>query len=323
MAYTPAQKRVIKAIRREAVRRYSKGGWTKAEKRKLRSAFMVGRVESNFQNLGGGDADSAGWRQERASLYPNPTNLKASTRRYFNEADELYQGDRPASLAGRVQRPASQYLYRYGEHKGEAKKLARATRRGGAVGAPQTRREGHTKLKRVPGVDRSSERRALLMQYLGERDRPDALLNLAKALPATASTPSRLKAVKVKGQKPMRPERGGKVHGGGGWGGSKNIVMHAVKGLPVSNFKRTPSRNAAVGGSPTSEHLTTDLDSYAADVPFGSGKKIAKRLGIKGYKPGSYRRYVITAAGGRRFSVQILSQVEGHWDHDHLGVDAL
>lgn len=325
MAYTPAQRKVIRAIRREAVRRYAKGGWSKAERRKLRSAFLTGRVESNFQNLSGGDADSQGWRQERASLYPNPTNLRASVRRYFNEADKLYRGDSPASLSGRVQRPASQYLYRYGQHRGEGIKLAKKTIGGAPVpsGGPKTTR---TKRTVIPGVDRSGDRRALLMDYLEHRDEPDALLGVARGLREAQDVPRRVKTTRkvTDGERPaQKPGKGGSFHGGGGWGGSKNIVMYALNGMGASNFKRTPQHNAAVGGSPTSDHLTTNRNAYAADVAFGSGRKLARRLGIKNWSPGSYARHIVTAAGGKRYSVQILEKVEGHYDHTHIGVQAL
>lgn len=127
----PYQRSVVKEIARQGLRRYTRpksaGGrrLTFAERRKIRANYMTGIVESGLRNLSYGDADSAGYRQERASLYPNPTNLSAAVRRFYNEADQLYAGDSPASLAGRVQRPAAQYLYRYGLHGAEGKRLLR------------------------------------------------------------------------------------------------------------------------------------------------------------------------------------------------------
>jgi hypothetical protein len=92
-------------------------------RRRVLAALVTGRVESNFKNLSGGDADSAGWRQERASLYRNPTNLKASVRRFYREAAKLDRGQKVGELAADVQRPAAQFRGRYAQHVGEARKL--------------------------------------------------------------------------------------------------------------------------------------------------------------------------------------------------------
>lgn len=92
----------------------------------LKAAAETGLVESGFRNLPGGDADSAGWRQERASLYPNPTNVKASASRFFNEAAKLNRpGISAGELAARVQRPAAQYRGRYQDVASEAEALLR------------------------------------------------------------------------------------------------------------------------------------------------------------------------------------------------------
>lgn len=99
-----------------------------ATKKELLAAAETGLVESNFQNLPGGDADSAGWRQERASLYPDPTNVKHSAQRYFSEtASQGHgQGETAGELAANVQRPAAQYRGRYQEAKPQAKPIVEA-----------------------------------------------------------------------------------------------------------------------------------------------------------------------------------------------------
>lgn len=133
MAYDP---RVIRAISREATRRYGKGGYSKAERRKIRSAFATGIVESGLRNLSYGDSTSVGWRQETSSSYPNVNrrDVPASVARYFNEADKLYRGDTAASLAARVQRPAAAYVHRYGlpKNRAEAIRLLRKNVLGGS-----------------------------------------------------------------------------------------------------------------------------------------------------------------------------------------------
>ena len=81
-----------------------------------RAAVQTAIVESGIGNPSGGDADSAGWRQERASLYSNPTNVKASARRFFEEFQDHYDpGEKSYEVAAQVQRPAAQYRGRYGD----------------------------------------------------------------------------------------------------------------------------------------------------------------------------------------------------------------
>lgn len=90
----------------------------------LLSAIETGLVESHFRNLSGGDADSAGWRQERASLYPDPTNVSHSARRYFTEALKTH-GITAGDLAANIQRPATQYRSRYQQSKSQAAPILR------------------------------------------------------------------------------------------------------------------------------------------------------------------------------------------------------
>jgi murein DD-endopeptidase MepM/ murein hydrolase activator NlpD len=89
------------------------------------AAFMTGIVETHFQNLPGGDADSAGWRQERKSLYPDPTNVPHSAKRFFEECASLDHGQTAGELAADVQRPAQQYRGRYEEERVKAVALIR------------------------------------------------------------------------------------------------------------------------------------------------------------------------------------------------------
>jgi hypothetical protein len=117
VAYDPS---IVAAIRREA----AKVDDPQKRNRYLRAALQTGIVESGIQNLHHGDADSQGWRQERASLYPNPTNVTASVRRFFAEAAQHDRGQPSWELAADVQRPAAQYRGRYKDVASEAAKLA-------------------------------------------------------------------------------------------------------------------------------------------------------------------------------------------------------
>lgn len=131
---------------------------------------------------------------------------------------------------------------------------------------------------------------------------------------------------------PAKGESQGRVNAklkGGGYHGTEALVKQVVDpiaGIKASNYKRTPEHNASIGGSPTSDHLTTNTRSYAADYGTTNGEPIARRiakgLGIKNYTTGNYNHYIVKI-GGRRFRVQILWAVPGHHDHVHFGAYAL
>lgn len=82
------------------------------------AAYETAPVEANWQNPSHGDADSEGWRQERRSLYKDPTNLTHSVDRFFNELAQNDRGQPSYELAADTQRPAAQYRGRYkAEHR--------------------------------------------------------------------------------------------------------------------------------------------------------------------------------------------------------------
>lgn len=102
-----------------------------ATKKEMLAAVETALVESNIRNLGYGDADSSGWRQERAMYYPTgkmgPQNVKASANRFFDES--ISDANRGAGMtAGQLAQAiqASAYPDRYDERKGEAVPLLKA-----------------------------------------------------------------------------------------------------------------------------------------------------------------------------------------------------
>lgn len=133
----------------------------------VKAAVETGLVESNLRNLPGGDRDSQGWRQERASLYKDPTNLDASINRFYDEvrANRGKYGT-AGDLAAAVQRPAAQYRGRYQQRSGEADALIGTS---GSRSAP-------------PRSAQSADKGALLKQYLVTRGQPGALMSLAAGL---------------------------------------------------------------------------------------------------------------------------------------------
>lgn len=197
--------RIIAIGRRR--RRAGKG----TTRKHIKAALETGAVESNFENLPGGDADSQGWRQERASLYPNPRNLKASINRFYDEAKSLDRGQRAGELAADVQRPAAQYRDRYAEHSDEASRLLRQSRKGRQqrpAGGPQgaSAKDQALALAAQP----TDTRRALLQQYVLSQDEdPNALVNLALGLRDQEGQEGQEGEHELAGAPNLRPRREG------------------------------------------------------------------------------------------------------------------
>lgn len=114
------------------------------------------------------------------------------------------------------------------------------------------------------------------------------------------------------------------------WGGSQSVIDQFVtpfmrsKGLDAGSAKRTPAENAAVGGAPGSDHLTTNKKSYAVDYPTADGEQIARALaraiGWSAWQANSYARFAFEV-DGKKFTIQILwgAGIQ-HGDHIHVGV---
>jgi hypothetical protein len=114
------------------------------------------------------------------------------------------------------------------------------------------------------------------------------------------------------------------------WGGSGDVMAGFVepfmvkRGLPIGSGKRTPAHNAAIGGSPTSDHLTTKTTTAARDFPTFAGeddaRALAKALGISSWQPNAFTTFSFSA-GGRGFRAQILwgARIQ-HGDHVHVGI---
>lgn len=114
------------------------------------------------------------------------------------------------------------------------------------------------------------------------------------------------------------------------WGGGADIEEQFVTpfladyGISPGSGKRTPAENAAAGGSPTSDHLTTNTTSSARDYPTGDGAEAAnalgKAMGRTSGSVGTFDRFSIEV-DGHSFSVQILWAVPDHYDHIHVGIE--
>jgi hypothetical protein len=180
MAYTRGQRKVQRRIVRIGRRRGE-------VRREILANLQTGGAESSWRNLGYGDADSEGYRQERRRYYRNPRNLGAAINRWYDEANE-FPNLRGAALAQAVQQSA--FPDRYKAFRGEAKQILA---REGGRGTTSTAR-------RIPGVDNSDLRQQLKLDYLAHDYDPDALLTLARGLKGAGDVPGRL----VRSEAPVR-----------------------------------------------------------------------------------------------------------------------
>lgn len=125
----------------------------------------------------------------------------------------------------------------------------------------------------------------------------------------------------------IRSTTSGRPH----WGGAADLMGQFVtpfmgkRGLPAGSKKRTPAHNASIGGSPTSDHLTTMVLKFACDFPTFSGEDDARALalafGITTWQPNSFTTHRVVVDGWV-FDIQILWGAGiDHGDHVHVGIE--
>lgn len=125
----------------------------------------------------------------------------------------------------------------------------------------------------------------------------------------------------------IKSTAGGASH----WGGGADLMGQFIApfmaekfGLAKGSGKRTPAHNAAIGGSPTSDHLTTHLLTFARDFPTFDGeaaaRALAAALGNHNWQPNSFDTFDVVV-DGHTFRIQILWGAGiDHGDHVHVGV---
>jgi hypothetical protein len=308
------RRKILNAINREA----RKIGDPTARRKFKRAAVQTGIVESGLRNLSYGDADSQGWRQERASLYKNPTNIKASVRRFREEFQQHYDpGEASYDVAAQVQRPAAQYRGRYKDVAAQAERVVQSELGGSAPNVREGSGQagaGVSRYRTVQGVDRSADRQALRVGYLSERGKPGALLDLAAGLADAVDTPDR--QVKVQGSAPRQPstKASGSVASGLRAGVDDFDSLVSKYGAPIT-AKQEPGH--ATGG----DHDPAVKGATARDIGGDEAtrkkifKELTRKLGVKGavYKGAD----INVTRGGVRY--QIISRDHGSGPHLHVG----
>lgn len=153
--------------------------------------------------------------------------------------------------------------------KAGAKKYGGAGGAGGGGASRHGGTPGYDNLNITPGVDNSDARRALLAQYLLDRDKPDALLELgygmkgAQDIPGSASLTAGPRGTQGRG-------------GGGGKGKGRkldiNELFYDPLGFYIDNGKR---QQGAIGGHTDHLHVATNNRRDADRVGY-----MAQRMGL-------------------------------------------
>jgi len=236
MALTAEQKRVLAHIKRV-------GAEVGASPKELKAAVETGLVEANLTNPSVmTDHDSLGWRQERASLYPDPMNLDASIKRFFQETKAVkHKYGRAGDLAAAVQRPAAQYRGRYQERSAEADRLlgsmlpsSGAVRQAPAKSTEQT--------VTTPGVDNSGARASAALQFLRSKSKDPVYL--AQQVQGLQDTPAVTKTTTTPtgttgGTTPSATSSAG-TNGRVGGGPLKELFWQGEGGINAKNGKLVP-----------------------------------------------------------------------------------
>jgi hypothetical protein len=118
--------------------------------------------------------------------------------RYLRQQLDRFGGNYHKALAAYNAGPGAVEKYGgvppYAETQNYVRSILGASGGAGGVDAKSARASGSRTVKSsrtIPGVDRSSERRALILQFLQQRERPGSVVSLATGLQGAHDTPSR------------------------------------------------------------------------------------------------------------------------------------
>jgi hypothetical protein len=346
MRLTAEQRRVAREALAEAER-------LRASPKVKKALIAAGLVESNLRNVNYGDRDSLGFLQQRPSQgWGSPQqvrDVRYATRQFVTRANRLRRRyGSAADLAQAVQRSA--FPQRYHQRGADAERVIRALSGVSAGDVAGTRPGGVTTVtttETIPGVDRSQDRKALLLDYLDRDYEPDALLNLASGLrqaqdtppetitrtkrirrPGSPSTPSVPRVDTAGGRRDGRPTPGGSYAGATGLVADAARIAHSL-GVQTTSAKR-PTRSTASGG--VSDHYHGNRRADARDLSNGprptpemdeAAYRIARAFGIRDYRKGTP---LVRTIHYRGYRVQLLYRTNvggNHFNHIHVGARRL
>ncbi len=296
MALTPEQRRVLAAIKKIGRQRG-------ASPMEIKAAIETGLVENNLTNRSGGDADSSGWRQERASLYKDPNNLTASINRFFNEtrsAKARGKYGNAGDLAAAVQRPAAQYRGRYKQKSALADSLLGSS--SGANGTPGT--PGTPAVTTSTTVPDSMGQRRAIAQYLLNRHVPGAAANALLDFQSATKT--------VSGTAPGKAGTPAKTAPGGieATHGTSGVVAQALTNAAAINAKHMPYLwGGGHGGKVDAKHATPLDCSGAVSAVLGINPRVASQFKTFG-SPGDGGSKGITIYAK---DDHVLMKINGHF----------
>lgn len=306
-------------------------------RRHILAALETGRIESNFTNPSGGDQDSAGWRQERRSLYKNPTNVRASVRRFYQEAASLDRGQAAHELAADVQRPREDLRYKYRTARGEARAILGGGRtardlptpEAGMITTSETRfdQEGYQKALRG----------ATLARLLSKRPEGSVLLRtglLSTQMPERSEFVSKVVGERqVGGTTPVpgMPARGGRTRASGGVkyvGADPSRLTPAIKRFAeqvaaISGEDITADTGATHSKYTVNGRISQHWSGNATDIP-ATGKLLLKLGRSALIAAGMPRKEAMKAKGGLynvrgRQIIFLTNEGGNHFDHLHIG----
>lgn len=315
------------------------------------AALEAGRIESNFTNPSGGDQDSAGWRQERRQYYSDPTNVRASVRRFYEEAARLDRGQSSYKLAADVQRPRADLRGKYKSAHQEALGIYRSGGLSGSGGVydlptPESTDATTTRTPSRLVFDKAGYEKALrgatLARMLSHRPEGSVLLRtglLSTTEPQRSEFVSRTAArtrVGLATPEPGMPLLGARTHArGGAWAGKVRVFgsdpkrlkpelmsfakqVSAIAGEPIDiNSGSTHSKYTTTGN--ISQHFTGD----AGDIP-AKGKRLLRLGRAALIAAGMPRSKAMKAKGGLynvrgRQIIFLTNEGGNHYDHLHIG----
>ena len=278
-----------------------------ASPKELKAAVETAIVETNISNPSAmTDHDSQGWRQERKSLYPDPTNVTHSADRFFRETRAVRgKYGRAGDLAAAVQRPAAQYRGRYQQHSAEADQILAHLGLGGRASstgrASSPAGAAPPAVVATPGVDTSSARRQLVASFL---------LNGGNDLAGLASQVAALKgddtSATVAPASSSSSRRSGPLAGAGG-----GLAARAMQRADTIDKKRLPYLWGGGHGGKVNPSTAKPLDcSGAVSAVLGINPRVAAQFKTFG-SPGRAR-------GGRGVTIyakdsHVLMEIDGRF----------